>query len=195
MRGEITMDQDERMYEIKNQNIVVEREIIGDRILDIGGGGEGVIGLCYGKNVIAIDPRKDELEEAPDGPLKIVMDARELCFLDNSFDAVTSFFTLMYISKAEHQKVLSEAFRVLKKGGKFILWDAVIPKYHGGVKDIFVIELNITTPHKQINTGYGISFKDVEQDMDYYIRLGEQIGFKVIKTEKQDQIFKVTFKK
>lgn len=60
-------------------------------ILDIGGGGEGVIGLCYGEKVVAIDLRKDELEQAPDGPLKIVMDAKELSFLEDSFDAVASF--------------------------------------------------------------------------------------------------------
>jgi len=45
--------------------------------LDIGGGGEGVIGQMKGKQVIAIDPNRRELEEAADGPLKIVMDARE----------------------------------------------------------------------------------------------------------------------
>jgi len=49
-------------------------------ILDIGGGGEGVIGQIKGKDVIAIDISKEELEETPDGPLKIVMDARELQF-------------------------------------------------------------------------------------------------------------------
>lgn len=85
------MNQDERMYIVENQRVTVEREINGDRILDIGGGGEGVIGLCYGEKVVAIDLRKDELEQAPDGPLKIVMDARELSFLEDSFDAVASF--------------------------------------------------------------------------------------------------------
>ena len=45
-------------------------------VLDIGGGGEGVIGRLNSLQVIAIDCVKDELEEAPKGPLKIVMDAR-----------------------------------------------------------------------------------------------------------------------
>ena len=47
-------------------------------VLDIGGGGEGVIGRLKGKDVVAIDIRRDELEEAVEGPLKIVMDARDL---------------------------------------------------------------------------------------------------------------------
>lgn len=189
------MNQDERMYVIENQKVSIEEEINGNRILDIGGGGEGVIGLCYGDRVIAIDPSKDELEESPDGPLKIVMDARALSFLENSFDAVTSFFTIMYIDKANHEKVFSEIYRVLKKDGEFVLWDTEIPKYDGSIKDIFAIYLDIITPVKQIKTGYGVSRKDKEQDMEYFIKLGEQIGFKVIREEKQEHIFKIIFSK
>ena len=33
-------------------------------ILDIGGGGEGVIGRLYGRQVVAIDNRQEELDEA-----------------------------------------------------------------------------------------------------------------------------------
>ena len=66
-------------------------------ILDIGGGGEGVIGQLMGTQVVAIDRSAAELEEAAPGPLKIVMDASELRFLDASFSAGTAFFCLMYI--------------------------------------------------------------------------------------------------
>lgn len=41
-------------------------------ILDLGGGGEGVIGLIYGGQVTAIDNRQEELDEAPKGPVKLV---------------------------------------------------------------------------------------------------------------------------
>jgi hypothetical protein len=61
-------------------------------ILDIGGGGEGVIGRLKGSQVIAIDLRKDELDGIIDGPHKIVMDARLLAFPDNSFATATAFF-------------------------------------------------------------------------------------------------------
>lgn len=189
------MNQDERMLVVENQKLTIETEINGDRILDIGGGGEGVIGLCYGNRVIAIDPRKDELEESPDGPLKIVMDARKLSFLENSFDAVTSFFTLMYIDKDNHEQVFSEIYRVLKKDGEFVLWDAVIPKYDGSVKDIFVIQLEIQTNTKKIKTGYGVLRKDKELDIKYFINIGKKIGFKITREEQQDQILKITFRK
>ena len=63
-------------------------------ILDIGGGGEGVIGKLMGEKVIAIDFKKEELLEAAEGPLNIIMDARELKFLDESLQTVTAFFLL-----------------------------------------------------------------------------------------------------
>ena len=68
-------------------------------ILDIGGSGEGVIGQLKGKDVIAVDISKEELEEAPEGPLNIVMDARDLQFLDESFSTVTAFFAMMYLQQ------------------------------------------------------------------------------------------------
>ena len=40
-------------------------------ILDIGGGGEGIIGRVYGHQVTAIDKCQDELDEAPGGYQKI----------------------------------------------------------------------------------------------------------------------------
>ena len=61
---------------------------------------------AQGKQVVAIDPSRRELEEAADGPLKIVMDARDMLFLDDTVDVVTPFFTLMYIQASDRKKVL-----------------------------------------------------------------------------------------
>lgn len=189
------MNQDERMYIVDNQKVTIEEEITGQRILDIGGGGEGIIGLCYGNRVVSIDPRKDELEEAPDGPLKIVMDARELSFLESSFDVVTSFFSMMYISNDDHIMVFKEIYRVLKDDGEFILWDAAIPEYGSGVKDIFVVQLQISTWFREIKTGYGVGRIDKAQDLNYFTRIGEEAGFTAINKEVNDKTFKVIFKK
>ncbi|MFC1879420.1 class I SAM-dependent methyltransferase [Chloroflexota bacterium] len=86
----------ERFFLFEQQKVKVHDFESSGHILDIGGGGEGIIGILKGEKVIAIDPRKRELEEAADGPLKIVMDARDLFFLDSTFNTVTAFFTLMY---------------------------------------------------------------------------------------------------
>ena len=55
-------------------------------ILDIGGGGEAVVGQIYGDRVTAIDNRQEELDEAPDCCTKLLMDAEKLLFSDKSFD-------------------------------------------------------------------------------------------------------------
>ena len=97
-------------------------------ILDIGGGGEGIIGQMKPTQVVAVDLSKRELEEAPAGPLKIVMDATDLKFLDASFDTATAFFSLMYMRPEVQQRVFAEVFRVLTRGGRWIIWDAAIPR-------------------------------------------------------------------
>lgn len=125
------------------------------RFLDVGGGGEGIIGKLYGSNVVAIDKRADELYETSNDSLKIEMDASQMGFVDNSFDVVTIFFTLLYMPIDVKQAVLKESLRVLKDGGVLEIWDAFVPKYKPGEKDIFVAELEIVLPDETIHTQYG----------------------------------------
>jgi len=189
------MNLEERMYLIDVQSVNLTEYNPKGIVLDIGGGGEGVIGQLLRDKVVAIDPRGDELEETAEGPLKIIMDARELKFLNNTFDAVTSFFTLMYIEKQDHKKVFEEIYRVLKDDGEFTVWDVTIPPYPGGTKDIFLVPLEIELRDKKITTTYGVLWTQSGQDMNYYIQLGERIGFEVIKKEEMDQIYCIGFKK
>ena len=81
--------------------ITLNKEFNG-KILDIGGGGEGVIGRLYTNQVVAIDIRQDELDEAPPGFEKILMDATHLKFSDNSFDHVTSFYLTLWKTLKNH---------------------------------------------------------------------------------------------
>ena len=90
---------EERHYLYEKQVVVVEDFASTGHILDIGGGGEGIIGLLKGQDVIAIDIRRRELEEAAEGALKIVMDARDLQFLDGAFSTATAFFSLMCLKE------------------------------------------------------------------------------------------------
>lgn len=80
------------------------KEKLDGSILDIGGGGEAVIGQIYKDRVTAIDNRQEELDEAPDCCIKQLMDATELLFPDNSFDNVTFFYTLMYMTEETQRK-------------------------------------------------------------------------------------------
>jgi len=81
----------ENVFFFDQQEVVIGDFDAEGLILDIGGG-EGVIGQLKRDQVVAIDPNKRELEEAAEGPIKIVMSADELKFLDSSFNTVTSFF-------------------------------------------------------------------------------------------------------
>ncbi len=54
-----------RIIETSKIIITLDKENVPNnyRILDIGGGGEGIISTLYKDKVVAIDIRKDELEE------------------------------------------------------------------------------------------------------------------------------------
>ncbi len=148
----------------------IEKQLQGG-ILDLGGGGEGIIGQIYGQQVIAIDNRQEELDEAPDGFHKLLMDATALKFADGSFDHVTSFFTLMYMSKAEQQQTIAEAARVLKPGGMLHIWDAVIQSAY---PEPFVAELEIDAAGNIINTAYGIVKDEAAQDAALFAAMCEK---------------------
>lgn len=162
---------------MKQPDITLRRELTG-RILDLGGGGEGIIGRVYGPQVIAIDTRQEELDEAPDGFEKQVMDARSLSFEDASFDHVTSFYTMMYISSSDHEQVLREARRVLRPGGSLHIWDAEIITARP-----FVIELDIDADGMPIHTGYGIYDEDAAQDAQSFEALCRRVGFVNVQAE------------
>ena len=185
----------DRIYYFEQQEVTVDDFQAEGFILDLGGGGEGVIGRLKGHQVIAVDINKTELEEAPEGPLKIIMDARELKFLDSSFGTATSFFTLMYIGQPDHQKVFNEVFRVLTPGGKFLIWDVLFPGRTIQGKDIAVFPLKIGLPKEEIATGYGARWPEKGRNLSCYLQLAENAGFLVTARQEKDTIFYLELKK
>ncbi|MBU0495368.1 MAG: class I SAM-dependent methyltransferase [Chloroflexi bacterium] len=180
---------EDRILFIERQYVTLDPLGGPGHVLDLGGGGEGVIGQLMGERVVAIDPILRELAEAPAGPLKIVMDARNLQFLDATFDTVTAFFTFLYLEPADREIVLREAYRVLQPGGQFLIWDVSIPPRGAAVQDIFAVRLTITLPDRQVSTGYGAPWTGREQDRAVYVQLAEQAGFQVMAQGQQDQVF------
>lgn len=152
------------------QKIHLDNSIEGS-ILDIGGGGEGIMGRIYQSQLIAVDNRQEELDEAPVGFVKQLMDARKLDFAPESFDNVSFFYTFMYIDKADHESVFKEAIRVLRKQGSLYIWDSRISE-----ADPFIIDLEIDAAGQTVRTSYGIYKDDAAQDEKYFVELAQRLG-------------------
>ncbi len=177
------------------QTVTVEDFSAEGFILDIGGGGEGVIGQLKGQQVIAIDISKRELEEAPPGPLKIVMDARDLKFLDNTFNTATVFYTFMYIASSDHQKVFEELQRVLTPGGRLLIWDVIFPERTDETKNTALFLFTFKLPDREIGTGYGVRRPEGEQGLAHFIELAKKTGFQIVSYKEKDQSFFLEVKK
>jgi len=192
--GEIDRD---RVYLVDQQTIRVEDPFTDDDlILDLGGGGEGVIGQLRGRQVVAIDRRPDELEEAAPGPIKLIGDACDLPFLDGSFDAATAFFFLMYVPVEDRPKALAEAYRVLKPGGKLHLWDLRIPPKAEEPQEIYCVMLNIVLPDREIGTGYGAPWiAEREMTADSIASLARDAGFEIADEDVGAETFRMTLRK
>jgi SAM-dependent methyltransferase len=185
----------EQVYQHPKLEVVLEDFPVQGLILDIGGGGEGVIGQLKGKQVVAVDLLKRELEDAPGEPLlKIVMDARDLKFLDKAFPAATVFFTFMYINPADHAKVFQEIHRVLQPGGRLIIWDAQIPAKTDPRQEYIMFPLRVRLPKKEINTGYGVKFAE-NQGLAHFFELAGAAGFEVVDQKTEKGWFRLELKK
>jgi len=173
-------------FTAQKQHINLTDVEISGRILDIGGGGEGVISRRYGGSVTAIDKRKDELEESPDFGLKVIMDARELKFLDNYFGSITCFYSLMYMGEEEVDKVLAEAYRVLAPKGSLWIWDTDMP--YPSEADVFMVPLEVSLPNETISTTFGIAWRK-SQSLDSVTQKCAAAGFTVIESGASGQRF------
>ena len=148
-------------------------------ILDIGGGGDGMIGRLKGRQVVSIDTVRRELAAVGNESLKIVMNARELGFLDQSFATVTAFFSLMYMPADHQAQVIDEAHRVLRPGGELLIWDTAMPLPADPDKSHLMLPVTVCLPDgTQVRTGYGAPLKP--QSLAYYADLGRRSGFTVI---------------
>ncbi len=162
------------------------------RVLDIGGGGEGVIGQLAPDQVVSIDPSREELEQAPAGPLKVVMRAENLTFTDASFTTATLFYTLMYIPKALFGRVLRECWRVLSPGGLLLIWDTEIQEPGPQAAEAYLVPVTALLPHRTIETGYGVRWDGAAQTAEEVVELCRSTGFSSVTLTRDGSSFLIT---
>lgn len=181
------------MHAFERQDLKVDDFDATGQVLDIGGGGEGIIGRMKPSQVVAIDLYKEELLQAPPGPLKIVMDATDLKFLDSSFQTATAFFSLMYMKPEIQKKVFAEAYRVLGKDGRWLIWDAVIPTALEPTTRGPVFYFTFQLPKETVKTGYGTFWPSKPMDLAYYKALALESGFQVTSATVKEAGFSTFF--
>jgi SAM-dependent methyltransferase len=164
--------------------------------LDIGGGGEGVMGRLLGSRTVAIDLLDEELRDAPAGPLKLRMDARALQFLENSFDLVTAFYSLLFAAPADHALILREAARVLRPGGVCCIWDAQISANpQAQANDVLLTPLTVLLPDETITTCYGVAWQGRSQSAETFSAAAVQAGLEVVQAQTEGAHFYLQLRK
>lgn len=86
----------------------------------------------------------------------------------------------MYIEEAAQKRVFDEVHRVLSPGGRFLIWDAVIPPRIEEEKDVAVFQLTVKLPEEKMDVGYGVRWPKKGRSAAYYAELAEGAGFAVI---------------
>lgn len=162
---------------VKKMHKIVVETIPEGNIIDIGGGGEGIIAQIGRERVTAIDKHQSEIDEAkhkaPEATW-VLADAKDLDYSNDHFDNATSFFSIMYMSNEDKIDVFKEVYRVLKPHGEFWVWDSSISKEKG----VFLIKIKAVLPDKKVvRTGYGVSSK--KQSSNSTKETLENSGFKV----------------
>lgn len=188
--GAVAAQERPKLHNFERQTLEVGDFDASGYVLDIGGGGEGIIGRMKPSQVVAIDLSKRELEESPAGPLKIVMDATDLKFLDASFDTVTAFYSLMYMRAEIQKKVFAEAARVLRPGGRWLIWDVVIPTAMDSDTKGPAFYFEFKLPKETVRTGSGTFWPPKPMDLAWYRALAAEAGLKVASSKEQPGAFR-----
>lgn len=185
------MEEQSTTYTTSIQKITLEQIRTEGLILDIGGGGEGLVSRIEGSKVCAVDIRISEIREAQiHGPPSnwFVGDGQALCFQENVFDVVTLWFSLGYMSDwAIKQRVLKEAYRVLVEGGRLSILASRIPKSC----ERLTFWGHFTFPDGTISqTGYGVRGGQ-EQTLERITELLSNIGFKIRSHKDNNEWFEI----
>jgi ubiquinone/menaquinone biosynthesis C-methylase UbiE len=160
-------------------------------ILDIGGGGEGLVSRITEAKVCALDIRISEIREAQihGSPANwFVGDGQSLCFQDGVFDTVALWFSLGYMKDwSTKENVLKEAYRVLNQKGKI----SILASNITGSYERLIFWGHFTFPDGTVSQiGYGVRGGQ-DQTLERLTSLLQKIGFKIQSQENNDAWFRI----
>ena len=173
------------------QEIELSRVSFRGQIIDIGGGGEGLVSRIEGSRVCAVDIRLSEIREAQIHDPKsnwFLCDGRKLCFHNEVFEIATLWFSLGYLKDAHtKQVVLKETFRVLKKGGTISIMGSKIVCS----EDVLIFKALFTLPDgTKSQIGYGVKGNQGQTSASIISALNSS-GFKPTMMEDYDKWFHI----
>ena len=130
----------------------------GGRILNLAHGGLDVIGQNAEGPVVAVNISPEELQDVSPHCLRVVMNPCDMKFLDESFQLVTAFFSMLFIGCDQYAQMFQEVHRVLAPGGRFLFWEALIPPRGDSPADIVAIPVEALTGKGLLSAGYGATW-------------------------------------
>jgi ubiquinone/menaquinone biosynthesis C-methylase UbiE len=164
-------------------------------IIDIGGGGEGLVSRIETSRVCAVDINLDRIREAMiHGQVSqwILSDGRMLSVKDERFSAATMWFSLGYVRDwASKTQVMSEVARVLKQSGHISILGAKI--VCSEVR--FVLRAHLHLPDGSVSQmSYGMSGGQ-NQDIETVTKLLQETGYSDITCEDNEYWFRIEAEK
>ncbi|RDE16554.1 MAG: hypothetical protein C4K47_01545 [Candidatus Thorarchaeota archaeon] len=165
------------------QEIAFERLRSTGLVLDVGGGGEGIVSRIEGSRVCAIDINLSEIREAQiyeSAPQWIASDGESLPFRNAVFQTAAIWFSLDYMADWKMKRaVVREVLRVLRKKGSLSIMSSKIICREAR----FVLRMRYTLPDGSVyQTGYGVKGNQ-GQTMDRISDIVEQTGFHIAKKD------------
>jgi len=185
------MSEEPSTFTVPLQNIVLSEINTEGMVLDIGGGGEGLVSRIAGARVCAVDYRISEIREAQihNPPANwFAADGRALPFQDSSFDLATLWFSLGYMNEwSVKRAVLMEVFRTLRSKRRLSIMASRIDCK----EQRLLFYAHLTLPDGTISkTGYGVRGNQ-NQTVSSIGKLVREVGFRDIQSENHDWWFRV----